>query len=109
MTLSRANRWGGRNLEAALNRCLPRHTISVQATRAGDFFVNVMLQDYPQCRGEGLTLVDALRAARQAFNHLLDCRVSRTVEATLAEGCLRGRVELQATSCPLDGPATGEA
>jgi hypothetical protein len=46
----------------------------------------VNLHDYLQCRGQGLTVVDALRAARQEFNHLLDCRLSCMVEAGLNEG-----------------------
>jgi hypothetical protein len=44
---------GERILEAALNRCLPRHEIFVRATRVEDIFTSVILQDYPlQCRGD---------------------------------------------------------
>jgi hypothetical protein len=109
MTLSEVSKFGARDLEAALNRCLPRHEISVQATRAGDISIIVLLPDCPQCRGEGVTVVDALRAARQEFNHLLDCRVSWMGEATLTERWPRGPEEPQVRSRPLDGRATGEA
>ena len=64
MTLSTGNTSGERILEAALNRCLPRHEIFVRATRVGDIYTSVILQDYPQCRGDGPTVVDALRAGR---------------------------------------------
>jgi hypothetical protein len=93
MTLSTRSTSGERILEAALNRCLPRHEIFVRATRVGDIYTSVILQDYPQCRGDGPTVVDALRAARQGYNHLLDCRVSWMIQAAVPEGCPGGAVE----------------
>ena len=36
-------------------------------------------------------MIDALRAARQEFNHLLDCRVSWMVEDARTEGTRRRR------------------
>jgi hypothetical protein len=93
-------------LEAALNRCLPRYEISVRATRGGDIFASVILQDYPQCRGDGATVVAALRAARQGYNHLLDCRASWMIQAALPEGCPRASFQLQAGSGPADGAQT---
>jgi hypothetical protein len=109
MTLSGISRCGARDLEAALNRCLPRREIAVRATRAGSMSINVFLPDYPQCRGEGVTVVDALRAARQEFSHLLDCRVSWMVAAILTEGHLRGCVEPLVRYTPLDGHTTADA
>jgi hypothetical protein len=106
MTLSTSSTSGERILEAALNRCLPRYQISVRATRVGDIFASVILQDYPQCRGDGPTVVDALRAARQGYNHLLDCRAGWMIQAALTEGYPRASFELQAASGPPDGPQT---
>lgn len=103
MTLSTRSTSGERILEAALNRCLPRHEISVRATRVGDISASVTLQDYPQCRGDGPTVVDALRTARQGYNHLLDCRAGWMIQAVLSEGCPRESVELQAGSGSPDG------
>ena len=109
MILSGPGRYGERDLEAALNGCLPRREICVQATRAGNMSIIVLLPDYPQCRGEGPTVLDALRAARREFNHLLDCRVSWTVEAALAGSCPHTYAEPQVRRNPLDGRAAGGA
>jgi hypothetical protein len=45
-----------------------------------------MLQDYPQCRGDGPTVIDALRAARQGYNHVLDCRASWMIQTAQSDG-----------------------
>jgi hypothetical protein len=69
--------------------------------------VIVLLPEYPQCRGEGPTLLDALRAARQEFNHLCECRVSWRVEEALTDEHPRGCLEPHGRSSPLDRRMSG--
>jgi hypothetical protein len=71
------------NFERALNRSLPRHQVT-RSQSPGQVFA-VQLLDYPQCRGEGNTVSEAMRAVRRQFNHLRDCRVCWLIDDLLAD------------------------
>lgn len=62
-------------LEDALDGCMGRYRFS----GAHMVPVSVTLDDYPQCRGEGNSLADALRDARSQFSVIQDCRGSWVV------------------------------
>jgi hypothetical protein len=63
------------DVDAALNACL-LEMCSCQLDASHDAEFVVTLIDFPQCRGEGATIGDALQRARYEFGCLRDCRAA---------------------------------
>jgi hypothetical protein len=76
------------SVESALNHCLPTFTVALpRAGESPDFVVTITA--FPQCRGTGKSISEALSAARQQFMFLRDCRAAWAVEALLDEAAVR--------------------
>jgi hypothetical protein len=76
------------SVERALNHCLPAFAVTLpRAGESQDFVVTITA--FPQCRGTGNSISEALSAARQEFNFLRDCRAAWAVEALLDEAAVR--------------------
>lgn len=70
------------DVEAALNACL-LESCSCQLDASPDAEFVVTLIDFPQCRGEGDTIDEALQRARYEFGYLRDCRTAWQLDAVL--------------------------
>jgi hypothetical protein len=70
------------DIEAALNACL-LELCSCQLDASHDAGFIVTLVDFPQCRGEGATIGDALQQARYEFGALRDCRAAWQLDAVI--------------------------
>jgi hypothetical protein len=70
------------SVETVLNRCLPAFTVALPARGESEDVV-VTFTAYPQCRGTGKSVSEAMIAARKQFNFLRDCRAAWVVESLL--------------------------
>jgi hypothetical protein len=71
------------SIEAALNACLLELcSCQLDASPGAEFVVTLV--DFPQCRGEGATISDALQRARYEFGYLRDCRAAWQLDAVIS-------------------------
>lgn len=72
-------------LDGALNAELLKYTVRLIPRRPRDGFI-VTLADYPQCRGEGPSVSEALSGARALLGVMRDCRLAWKLDELLQQG-----------------------
>ena len=69
-------------LDRALNEGLPPYRLGRSTSDSHEAFV-VTLCEFPQCRGEGFSVSEAIRDARYQYGAILDCRAAWKIDGLL--------------------------